>query len=170
MSFEITNSRFDCRTFGREISFYKVAHIPQAYPFDRTLQGMIEEACKELGFRFHPRTTVLADEGPRYNTRAESKLFELWGGDVINMTSVPEAALAAELGLVYASIAMITDSDCVDEEEEYVTVDLVNQRMSKFKGKIQKLLPSVIKRAAKYDWTDLMEAKKKEARRAIIKE
>jgi 5'-methylthioadenosine phosphorylase len=69
----------------------------------------------------HPRGTVVTIEGPRFSTRAESRMFRAWGADVINMSTAPECALAAEAGLPYAAVAMSTDYDCWKEDEAPVT-------------------------------------------------
>lgn len=145
-------------------------HIPQAYPFDRTMQKMIEESMKALGYAYTPRATCMAVEGPRYSTLAESRLFQSWGGHVVNMTAVPEVPLAAEAGLVYASIAMVTDYDCWNEKEESVSVGLVGQRMARIKEKIQHLLPEVLKRMSQCNWDEIVQEKQQQAKAAIMAE
>lgn len=79
------------------------------------------EVARSLGVKCHVRGTMLTIEGPRFSSRAESLMFRQWGADVINMTTVPEAVLAKEAGLCYASIAMATDYDCWKEHEEAVS-------------------------------------------------
>lgn len=79
------------------------------------------EVARSLGVKCHARGTMLSIEGPRFSSRAESLMFRQWGADVINMTTVPEAVLAKEAGLCYASIAMATDYDCWKEHEEAVS-------------------------------------------------
>lgn len=79
------------------------------------------EVARSLGIKCHVRGTMLAVEGPRFSSRAESLMFRQWGADVINMTTVPEVVLAKEAGLCYASIAMATDYDCWKEHEEAVS-------------------------------------------------
>lgn len=83
------------------------------------LQVLIK-ACEKVGVQFNPKGCVVAIEGPRFSTKAESRMFQTWGGDVINMSAVPEVALAKEAGLSYASLAMITDYDCWRNEGETV--------------------------------------------------
>lgn len=82
---------------------------------------VLVEVARSLGIKCHVRGTMLAVEGPRFSSRAESLMFRQWGADVINMTTVPEVVLAKEAGLCYASIAMATDYDCWKEHEEAVS-------------------------------------------------
>ncbi len=79
--------------------------------------GHILATAKEIGLSFHERGTVVTIEGPRFSTRAESRMFRIWGGDVVNMSIAPEAILANEAGIPYAAVAMSTDYDCwkIDE-------------------------------------------------------
>ncbi|XP_015782232.1 S-methyl-5'-thioadenosine phosphorylase [Tetranychus urticae] len=157
------------RTKSRPSTFYKVIHIPQAHPFDKTVQMMIEEACKTVGAEYRSGACIVACEGPRYSTFAESKLFKSWGGDIIGMTTVPEAPLAAELGLFYNSIGLVTDYDCWHEDEgESVTVELVDKRMKMLAGVSRKVLIETIKRIGKHDWSEKIAAKTKEAQGAIM--
>ena len=77
------------RTCGvRERSFYKVCHVEQRNPINKTMQGFIEEACQEQGILYHKNLTCVAIEGPRFSSLAESRLHRSWGCDVVNMTSV----------------------------------------------------------------------------------
>ena len=76
--------------------------------------------CAELGLSHHTKGTAVTIEGPRFSTKAESLLFRQWGGDIVNMTTVPEACLAKEAGLCYASIGLPTDYDCWRETGEPV--------------------------------------------------
>lgn len=133
------------------------------------MQRLILDSCKSLNFKCTPKVTVVAVEGPRYSSLAESKLFQSWGCDIVNMTVCPEVCLAAELGFVFASIAMVTDYDCWHEEEgESVSVELVDQRMANIKKKIQVLLPEVIKRTAEHDWTETIKNLEQQAKAAIM--
>ncbi len=96
-------------------------HTALAEPFDAGLRGLLLATARRLGYRVHDRGTVVTIEGPRFSTRAESRMFRLWGGDVINMSLATEAALAAEAQIAYAAVAMSTDYDCWKEEEAPVT-------------------------------------------------
>ena len=114
-------------TRHREITFFdsfepkQMKHTPMADPFDSSLRSKLIETAKELGIRIFENGTVITIEGPRFSTRAESNMFRLWGADVINMSTAPEAILANELGIPYAAIAMSTDYDCWKTNEAPVT-------------------------------------------------
>ncbi|MEM6939594.1 MAG: S-methyl-5'-thioadenosine phosphorylase [Pseudomonadota bacterium] len=107
--------QFIDRTFAREKSFFGsgcVAHVSVAHPTCPRLSDACEIAAKGAGITVHRGGTYLAMEGPQFSTLAESKMYrESWGADVIGMTNMPEAKLAREAELCYASVAMITDYD-----------------------------------------------------------
>tara|TARA_R110000868_G_scaffold411318_1_gene703094 strand:- start:15839 stop:16723 length:885 start_codon:yes stop_codon:yes gene_type:complete len=120
------------RTQGRERSFFGpgcVAHVPLADPVCSRLSRLAFDACVAEGIDASPRGTYLAMEGPQFSTRAESELYRQWGLDVIGMTNMPEARLAREAELPYASIAMVTDYDCWRAGAESVDVALVLEVM-----------------------------------------
>ena len=104
-------------TFFDEFDPGKMNHTPMADPFDRNLREIIIASADRIGLSIHKRGTLLTIEGPRFSTRAESKMFRMWGADLVNMSVAPEAALANELGLPYASIAMSTDYDSWKDDE-----------------------------------------------------
>lgn len=114
-------------TRHRNITFFvafepkQMKHTPMADPFDRSLRSKLIESAKDLGIKIFERGTVITIEGPRFSTRAESNMFRLWGADVINMSTAPEAILANELGIPYAAVAMSTDYDCWKTDEAPVT-------------------------------------------------
>jgi len=113
-------------TKHRKITFHDsfengAVHTPMAEPFDSGLRQTLYAAAKELGYATHYGGTVITIEGPRFSTKAESKMFRLWGGDVINMSVATEAMLANEAGIPYAVVAMSTDYDCWKEDEEPVS-------------------------------------------------
>ncbi|NIZ14567.1 S-methyl-5'-thioadenosine phosphorylase [Phaeobacter sp. HF9A] len=107
--------QFIDRTFARDKSFFSsgcVAHVSLAHPTCPRLGDAVEAAAKAAGIRIHRGGTYLAMEGPQFSSLAESRLYrEQWGCDVIGMTNMPEAKLAREAELCYASIAMVTDYD-----------------------------------------------------------
>ena len=107
--------QFIDRTFAREKSFFGpgcVAHVSVAHPTCPRLGDACEASAKAAGITIHKGGTYLAMEGPQFSSLAESKLYrEVWGCDVIGMTNMPEAKLAREAELCYASIAMVTDYD-----------------------------------------------------------
>ncbi|MDO8952325.1 MAG: S-methyl-5'-thioadenosine phosphorylase [Draconibacterium sp.] len=114
-------------TRHREITFHNefekgvLNHTPMADPFDNNLRLKLIEKAEGLKLNYHPEGTVITIEGPRFSTRAESKMFRLWGADVINMSVAPECILANELKIPYAAIALSTDYDCWKTDEEPVT-------------------------------------------------
>ena len=107
--------QFIDRTFAREKSFFGtgcVGHVSLAHPTCPRLSDACETAARDAGITVHRGGTYLAMEGPQFSTLAESKMYrEVWGCDVIGMTNMPEAKLAREAELCYASVAMITDYD-----------------------------------------------------------
>ena len=114
------------RTVGRVSSFFGegcVAHVSVADPVCARLAGLAAEAGRAAGARLTEGGTYLAMEGPQFSTRAESALYRQWGCDVIGMTGMPEAKLAREAELPYASVCMVTDYDCWREESADVEVD-----------------------------------------------
>ncbi len=107
--------QFIDRTKGRPSSFFEtgmVAHVPMADPVCPRLTGLAAEAARSAGATVHDGATYLVMEGPQFSTRAESRLYQSWGCDVIGMTAMPEAKLAREAELPYALLAMVTDYDC----------------------------------------------------------
>lgn len=107
--------QFIDRTYKREKSFFGkgcVAHVSLADPVCARLAEMAAKAAEEAGASVHRGGTYLAIEGPQFSTRAESQLYRQWGCDIIGMTNMPEAKLAREAELPYATIGMVTDYDC----------------------------------------------------------
>ncbi len=124
--------QFVDRTFAREASFFGeglVAHVSMADPVCHRLTALAAAAAGEAGAPVTVGGTYLAMEGPQFSTRAESRLYRQWGCDVIGMTNMPEAKLAREAELPYASLAMVTDYDCWREEEGPVEVGHILQVM-----------------------------------------
>jgi 5'-methylthioadenosine phosphorylase len=119
-------------------------HTPMADPFNDYLRAKIIEAAKEIGTKVHEHGTVITIEGPRFSTRSESKMFRIWGADVINMSTAPEAILANELGIPYAAIAMSTDYDCWKTDEEPVTwgdvLKVFNENVSRVIGLLREVI------------------------------
>jgi 5'-methylthioadenosine phosphorylase len=135
-------------TRRRDLSFYDVfnqgdmKHTPMADPFDRQMRDALIRAGRELGFRIHEAGTIITIEGPRFSTRAESKMFRIWGADLVNMSIAPEVILANELDMPYVTIAMSTDYDSWHEDEEPVSwqevIKIFNENVSKVVSLIQK--------------------------------
>jgi 5'-methylthioadenosine phosphorylase len=120
--------QFIDRTFAREKSFFGdglVAHVSMADPACRRLGGLIGQAAGGLSNETIRGGTYLVIEGPQFSTRAESELYRSWGCDVIGMTNMPEAKLAREAEMCYATVAMVTDFDCWHQDHDDVTVETV---------------------------------------------
>jgi 5'-methylthioadenosine phosphorylase len=117
--------QFVDRTFARVKSFFGTgvaAHVGMADPVCARLGDLLESAARRRGIPLQRGGTYLAMEGPQFSSRAESALYRSWGCDVIGMTNMPEAKLAREAELCYASVAMVTDYDCWHPHEEDVAV------------------------------------------------
>src|SRR5262249_15615235 len=108
-----------------------VAHVPFADPVCKDLAGALGKAATRAGACVHDRGTYVCMEGPQFSTRAESRLYRTWGVSVIGMTAMPEAKLAREAELPYATLALATDYDCWHEGHEDVTIDAVLAIMRK---------------------------------------
>jgi len=120
--------QFIDRTFAREKSFFGtglVAHVSMAHPVCRRLGDHIEAATRSAGIEAVRGGTYLVMEGPQFSSLAESELYRSWKCDVIGMTNMPEAKLAREAELCYASVAMVTDFDCWHPDHDHVTVDAI---------------------------------------------
>ncbi len=121
-----------------------IAHPGMADPFDESLRKIILDNAHKLGIKIHPKGTVVTIEGPRFSTRAESRMFRSWGADVINMSIATEASLANELKIPYAAIAMSTDYDCWKEDEPPVSWEEVLSIFGKNANNVIELLVSTI--------------------------
>ncbi|XP_014666125.1 PREDICTED: S-methyl-5'-thioadenosine phosphorylase-like isoform X2 [Priapulus caudatus] len=148
------------RTHKRDQTFYDgahseykgICHLPLDTPFCTRTSKILYDAAKDCGVRCHPSGTVMTIEGPRFSSRAESKLWKLWGADVINMTTVPEVVLAKEAGMCYAAIAMATDYDSWKENEEPVSVKLVMETVKANNVNSIKVLTRAIPLIAAENW------------------
>ena len=123
-------------TFHESFNSHQPVHTPMADPFDSKLREALIQVCSHQGLNFHKSGTVVTIEGPRFSTRAESKMFRLFGADIINMSVSTEVALANEIGIPYAAIAMSTDYDCWKEDEEPVSWNAI---LEVFKGNADKV-------------------------------
>jgi 5'-methylthioadenosine phosphorylase len=122
--------QFIDRTFARNKSFFGtglVAHVSLAHPVCQRLGDHLEAAARAAGIAAVRGGTYLVMEGPQFSTLAESKLYRSWDCDVIGMTNMPEAKLAREAEICYASVAMVTDFDCWHEDHDAVTVNQIIQ-------------------------------------------
>ncbi|HXH72259.1 MAG TPA: S-methyl-5'-thioadenosine phosphorylase [Mariprofundaceae bacterium] len=125
--------QFVDRTQGRDATFFNgpvVAHVPMGDPVCHCLRGALDKACQAAGITTHGAGTYLVMQGPQFSTRAESELYRQWGMDIIGMTNMPEAKLAREAEICYATVAMCTDYDCWHDEEEDVSVGAIIEIMN----------------------------------------
>jgi len=128
-TFVIVDQFIDC-SFAREKSFFGtglVAHVSMAHPVCGRIGDHLETAARQLQLPVVRNGTYLVMEGPQFSTLAESNLYRQWGCDVIGMTNMPEAKLAREAEICYASVAMVTDFDCWHPDHAAVTVDAIIQ-------------------------------------------
>lgn len=125
--------QFIDRTHKRETTFYDgkpgspsgICHLQMDRPFCERTRQLLIKACQQLGFKYHDKGVMITIEGPRFSSKAESVMFQSWGADLINMTTVPEVCLAKEAGLCYASIGLPTDYDCWKDTGEPVSANVI---------------------------------------------
>ncbi|KAG0366963.1 hypothetical protein BGZ54_004614, partial [Gamsiella multidivaricata] len=137
------------RTKGiRPSTFFEdgiVAHAMFADPFSAVLEDEIWKQREVIeGGDFHRQKTLVCMEGPQFSTRAESHMYRAWGGDLINMSALPEAKLAREAEIAYQMICMSTDYDCWKEHEEAVTVEAVVANLKANSNNAQRLLAAIL--------------------------
>ena len=139
--------QFVDRTTKRESSFFGsgcVAHVSLAHPVSAEMISLIERAANDVGLQCRRGGTYLAMEGPQFSTYAESQLYRSWGCQVIGMTNMPEARLAREAELCYASVCMVTDYDCWHPSHGSVTVADVVRVMQENSRNAQRLIARAI--------------------------
>ena len=135
--------QFIDRTFAREKSFFGpgcVAHVSMADPVSPLLADALQTAAREAGIPATRGGTYLVMEGPQFSTRAESELYRAWGASVIGMTNMPEAKLAREAEICYATVAMVTDYDCWHDDHAHVDVAAVIKVLSANVDKAHRLI------------------------------
>ncbi|NJM34150.1 MAG: S-methyl-5'-thioadenosine phosphorylase [Rhodomicrobium sp.] len=135
--------QFIDRTFAREKSFFGqgcVAHVAMGDPVSPRLAGRVEEAARLEGIPHKRGGTYLVMEGPQFSTRAESFLYRQWGCDVIGMTNMPEAKLAREAEICYATVAMVTDFDCWHDDHRDVDISDIIRIMQQNSEKAGRLI------------------------------
>lgn len=133
-------------TFFEEFEYgaENAKHTPMGDPFSEELREKLITSAEELGLSFHKQGTVITIEGPRFSTRAESKMYRIWGADVVNMSVAPEAILANELGIPYAAVAMSTDYDAWKVDENPVEWSEVLETFLNNVENVKQLLLKVI--------------------------
>ena len=137
------------RTRNRVDTFFAggiVAHVGMADPFCPEMSSLLFVAAQESGATVHRGGTYVVIEGPQFSTKAESRLYRSWGMDIIGMTALPEARLAREAELCYATIACVTDYDVWHESEGEVTVDMVIRNLLKNVATSKDIIISVVPR------------------------
>ena len=121
---------------------------------------MYDRSDQRLQLLVPRKGTIVIIEGPRFSTVAESKMFRLWGADLIGMTTVPEVCLAKEAGLCYSAVAMVTDYDSWKEDEPHVSVEIVGQRLRDNAEKATKVLLKAVELIAQRNWDDVIKGHK----------
>jgi 5'-methylthioadenosine phosphorylase len=139
--------QFIDRTFARSKSFFDdeiVVHVSMAHPTSNGLMNSCEEAIKQENIEYKRGGTYIVMEGPQFSTLAESNLYRSWNADVIGMTNMPEAKLAREAEIRYASVSMVTDFDCWHPDHENVDVQRVIKVLLGNAEKAKKMIKSII--------------------------
>ncbi|MDR0908468.1 MAG: MTAP family purine nucleoside phosphorylase [Spirochaetaceae bacterium] len=137
-------------TLQRKRSFYEAfepnnpVHPAMPDPYDEKLRQLFIAGIKKHGWSFHEKGTVITEEGPRFATRAESRMFRIWGGDIINMSIATETALANEAGIPYAAVGMVTDYDSWREDEEAASWEAISKVFAENASKVTTLLCEVV--------------------------
>jgi 5'-methylthioadenosine phosphorylase len=137
------------RTRSRVNTFFGgglVAHVTFADPFCPVLSDILHQAAIETGARVHKGGTYVVMEGPLFSTKAESNLYRSWGASVIGMTALPEAKLAREAEICYATVACATDYDCWHESEESVTIEMVIANLQQNVSRAKSIIRTAVSR------------------------
>jgi 5'-methylthioadenosine phosphorylase len=143
----VVPSQFFDATRRRVSSFFGegiVAHVGMADPVCPTVAAALEKAARASGANVHRGGTYICIEGPQFSSKAESRIYRGWGVDVIGMTNMPEAKLAREAELCYATLALVTDYDVWHEGHDAVTVEAVIQTLLKNVATAKDVLRRVI--------------------------
>jgi 5'-methylthioadenosine phosphorylase len=139
--------QFIDRTFARNKTFFDdeiVAHVSMAHPTSNGLMNSCEDAIKKEKIEYQRGGTYIVMEGPQFSTLAESNLYRSWNADVIGMTNMPEAKLAREAEIRYASVSMVTDFDCWHPDHESVDVQQVIKVLLGNAEKAKKMIQNII--------------------------
>lgn len=154
-SFVIVDQFIDWTKGKRERTFFNngfVGHVSVANPVEKGLQDLIVEACREEKIKHGVGGSYICIEGPQFSSKAESNIYRSFGASVIGMTNVPEAYLAKEAGMAYATIAMVTDYDCWKEEhctlEEIMKVMATNNQQAH--AVLKRLIPKLTANPLKF--------------------
>ena len=145
--------QFIDRTFARNKTFFDdeiVAHVSMGHPTSNGLMNSCEEAIKQENIEYQKGGTYIVMEGPQFSTLAESNLYRSWNADVIGMTNMPEAKLAREAEIRYASVSMVTDFDCWHPEHENVDVQQVVKVLLSNAEKAKKMIKNIADNFERY--------------------
>ena len=145
--------QFIDRTFSRSKTFFDeeiVAHVSMAQPTSKALRDCSAEALKKLKIKYQMGGTYVVMEGPQFSTFAESNLYRSWKADVIGMTNMPEAKLAREAEIRYASVSMVTDYDCWHPDHENVDVQQVIKVLLNNASKAKNMIKNLINNFEKH--------------------
>lgn len=159
----IDRTQFRCETFydGEPGHPKDVLHIPMCPAYNEPLREVVVKCLEhevKLGKQLHTKGVVVCIEGPRFSSKAESNMYRLLGGDIVNMTAIPEIPLAKEAGLLYASIAMVTDYDCW--KDTVVSVEEVKETFAKNKSKFINVVVQCVRAIGATNWDKaIVEAK-----------
>jgi 5'-methylthioadenosine phosphorylase len=167
----------------RKRSFFDdgmVGHVSAAVPVDISLSKRLYDACQKAGVTSHLGGTYICIEGPQFSTKAESNIYRGFGAGVIGMTNVPEAFLAKEAGMAYATVAMVTDYDCWKEEHCTVQeiMDVMKSNYVSAQKFVKEAIPDLVKNPVKFTPeneyavmtdTSLLKASHKEILEVILK-
>jgi len=137
-------TRFRNNTYFEHFEEGELQHVSMSEPFDGFLRQKLIETARELNLAYHRTATVITIEGPRFSTRAESRMFRQWGADIINMSTAPECILANELKIPYAAVAMSTDYDSWKTDEEPVSWEEVLKVFNQNVHSVTKLIIKTI--------------------------
>lgn len=150
----VVPDQFIDRTRNRVSTFFGdglVAHITFGDPICSTLAGLLADAVESLELtdvHLHRGGTYVCMEGPAFSTKAESALYRSWGASIIGMTNLPEAKLAREAEIAYATLALVTDYDCWHPDHDSVTVEMVIGNLTKNAVNAQRVIREVVRRVA----------------------
>jgi len=145
--------QFIDRTFARNKTFFDediVAHVSMAHPTSKALMNACEESIKKENIAYQRGGTYVVMEGPQFSTLAESNLYRSWKADVIGMTNMPEAKLAREAEIRYASVSMVTDYDCWHPDHENVDVQKVIKVLLDNAAKAKNMIKNLIENFEKH--------------------
>lgn len=157
----VVPDQFIDRTRHRVSTFFGegiVAHVAFGHPVCPQLAQYLATAIASLNLpnvTLHDRGTYVCMEGPAFSTLAESNLYRSWGGDIIGMTNLPEAKLAREAEIAYATLALVTDYDCWHEDHDHVTVDMVIENLQRNAVNAQKVILETVKKIHAQPFTSI---------------